>query len=326
MAADVDADEAFPTVPQETHVLSLRRGRIEVVGETASVPVDMEPLHIGRSQRCALVLDHPTVSKVHVEVQATPRGVRLADLNSRNGTFVGTASIIEAYLTDLCEFRCGEKRLRFVPEPVHEVQIKAPERFGGLVGTTPEVVALFAKLQRYAPTSMSMLIHGETGTGKERVAEAIHEASPRRNQPLVTVNCAAVADNLLEDELFGHVRGAFTGADRARDGFFVEADGGTLLFDEVGEMSSAMQAKLLRVLENHEVRPVGTGRCRKVNVRTLFATHVDLRHAVNQGRFREDLYFRMAQVTVEIPPLRRRMDDLPVLIEDILEQLERPHM
>ena len=320
-----DADEAL-TVPQETHVFRLLRGRIEVVGEKASVPVDMERLQIGRAKNCALVLDDPTVSKVHAEVQATPRGVRVVDLNSRNGTFIGNAVIVEAYMTGLCEFRCGEKRLRFVPEPVREVQITAPERFGGLVGTTPEMIALFAKLQRYAPTSMSMLIQGETGTGKERVAQAIHEASPRSKKAFVAVNCAAVADNLLEDELFGHVRGAFTGADRDRAGLFVEADGSTLLFDEVGEMSSAMQAKLLRVLENGEVRPVGGGRCRKVNVRMLFATHVDLRHAVNQGRFRDDLYFRIAQVTVEIPPLRRRVDDLPVLIEDILEQLGSPHM
>ena len=326
MTADADADDALPTVPQETHVLSLRRGRIEVVGETATVPVDMERLHIGRSERCALVLDDPTVSKVHAELQATPRGVRVVDLNSRNGTFIGEASIVEAYLTGSCEFRCGAKRLRFVPEPVHEVQIEAPERFGGLVGTTPEMIQLFAKLQRYAPTSMSMVIQGETGTGKERVAQAIHDASPRRHKHLVAFNCAAMTDTLLESELFGHVRGAFTGADRASDGVFVEADGSTLLFDEVGEMSSAMQAKLLRVLENQEVRPVGTGRCRKVNVRTLFATHMDLRHAVNRGTFREDLYFRMAQVTVEIPPLRKRMDDLPVLITDILQQLERPHM
>ena len=139
---------------------------------------------------------------------------------------------------------------------MHEVQIKAPERFGGLVGTTPEMIELFAKLQRYAPTSMSLVIQGETGTGKERVAQAIHEASPRHDKPFVAVNCAAIADSLLEAELFGHVRGAFTGAIRARDGLFVGADGGTLLFDEVGEISSAMQAKLLRVLENQEVRPV----------------------------------------------------------------------
>src|SRR5580658_10060346 len=290
MAADAEADEAL-TVPQETHVLSVRGGRLEVVGGTASVSVAMERLLVGRSQRCAIVLDDPTVSKVHAEVQATPRGVRVADLNSLNGTFVGEASIVEVYMTGSCEFRCGAKRLRFVPEPVREVQIEAPKRFGGLVGTTPEMIELFAKLQRYSPTSMSMVIQGETGTGKERVAQAIHDASPRRDKPFVAVNCAAVADSLLESELFGHVRGAFTGADRARDGLFVEADGGTLLFDEVGEMSSAMQAKLLRVLENQEVRPVGTGRSRKVDVRTLFATHVDLRHAVNRERFREDLYF-----------------------------------
>jgi transcriptional regulator with PAS, ATPase and Fis domain len=327
MVADVDSDEALTiALPQETHVLSLRRGRIEVVGATAYVPVDMERLHIGRSQRCALVLDDPTVSKVHAEVQATPRGLRVVDLNSRNGTFIGEASIVEAYMTRSCEFRCGAKRLRFVPEPVCEVRIDAPERFGGLVGTTPEMIELFTKLQRYAPTSMSMVIQGETGTGKERVAQAIHDVSPRRDRRFVAVNCAAVADTLLEAELFGYVRGAFTGADRARDGLFVDADGGTLLFDEVGEMSSAMQAKLLRVLEDQEVRPVGTGRSRKVNVRTLFATHVDLRHAVNRGTFREDLYFRMAQVTVEIPPLRKRMGDLPVLIHDILEQLGRPQM
>jgi two-component system response regulator HupR/HoxA len=160
----------------------------------------------------------------------------------------------------------------------------------------------------------------------EGVALASLVARPRRDKLFLGVNCAEFADTLLEAELFGHVRGAFTGADRARDGLFVEANGGTLLFDEVGEMSSAMQAKLLRVLENQEVRPVGTGRTRKVDVRTLFATHLDLRHAVNQGHFREDLYFRMAPVTVEIPPLRRRMRDLPVLVHDILEQLGRPHV
>jgi DNA-binding NtrC family response regulator len=207
---------------------------------------------------------------------------------------------------------------------VRDVLISAPQRFGGLVGSTPGMVELFAKLQRYAPTSMSILIQGETGTGKERVAQAIHEASPRCDRPFVAVNCAAVTDNLLESELFGHLRGAFTGADRAREGLFVEADGGTLLFDEVGEMSAAMQAKLLRVLENQEVRPVGMDPTRKVNVRTLFATHVDLRHAVNRGRFREDLYFRMAQVTAAIPPLRERTEDLPALVEDILAQLGRP--
>jgi DNA-binding NtrC family response regulator len=322
MVADVDADI---TAPQQTHVLPLRGGRIVLVGEHGSIPVDMNRRHTGRSSRCELVLDDPTVSNVHAEVQATPRGVRLVDLNSRNGTFIDEASIVEVYLTGKCDFYCGDKHLCFLPEPVQHVEIKAPTRFGGLLRTTQEMIELFAKLQRFAPTSMPILIQGETGTGKERLAQAIHEASRRRGK-LHGVNCAALSDTLLEAELFGHVRGAFTGADRDNPGLFVEADGGTLLFDEVGEMSAAMQAKLLRVLENHEVRPVGSGRSRKVDVRTLFATNVDLRRAVNEKRFREDLYFRLAQVTVEIPPLRKRMDDLPVLIDDILAQLGRSDM
>ena len=212
-----DADEALITAPQSTHVLSLRRGHIEVVGRKASVPIDMEPLQIGRSQRCALVLDDPTVSKVHAEIQATPRGVRVVDLNSRNGTFIGNASIVDAYMTDACEFRCGDKRLRFVPEPVHERVITAPERFGGLIGTTPEMVALFAKLQRYAPTTMSILIQGETGTGKERVAQAVHRGEPKAQRRTSSRSTARQSlTTCSRTRLFGHVRGAFTGADRAR--------------------------------------------------------------------------------------------------------------
>jgi DNA-binding NtrC family response regulator len=322
---EVDGDEAV-TIPwsDERHVVSLRGGLIEVVGGGPRVRVGKEPLVIGRAaQRCGLVLRDPTVSKVHLELQATTRGVRAVDLNSFNGTSIEGTSVVEAYLTIPCELQVGAKRLRFVPEPAHEVVVQGPRRFGSLLGTTPEMTELFAKLQLYAPHSMPIVIQGETGTGKERVAQAIHEASPRRDKPFVPINCAAMPDALLEDELFGHVRGAFTGADRARDGLFVEADGGTLLFDEVGEMSLAMQAKLLRVLENREVRPIGATRSRKVDVRFLFATHVDLRRAMNEGRFREDLYFRMAQITVQIPPLRERLADMRALVDDIMENLGR---
>jgi DNA-binding NtrC family response regulator len=204
--------------------------------------------------------------------------------------------------------------------------VDLPLLAGELLGTTPEMLSLFATLDRFAPSSLSIVIHGETGTGKERVARAIHDASPRRSKPFLAINCAAVPDALLEDELFGHARGAFTGADRERKGLLVEADGGTIFFDEVAEMSPAMQAKLLRVLENGEVRAMGTERPRKVDVRTLFATHADLGEAVNKRRFREDLYFRIAQVTIEIPPLRRRPEDMPLLIQDILEELGRPEV
>ncbi|MGH7434567.1 MAG: sigma 54-interacting transcriptional regulator, partial [Polyangiaceae bacterium] len=158
--------------------------------------------HIGRSRRCELVLDDPTVSSVHAEVQATPRGVRLVDLNSRNGTLLDEASVVEVYLTGPCHFFCGDKHLLFVPEPIQSVEVKAPTRFGGLLGATQEMIELFAKVQRFAPTAMPMLIQGETGTGKEWLARAIHETSPRRDKPFLAVNCAAFTDTLLEAELF----------------------------------------------------------------------------------------------------------------------------
>jgi len=191
-------------------------GVIEVVGGGPRVRVGKEPLAIGRAaERCGLVLRDPTVSKVHLELQATTRGVRAVDLNSFNGTSIEGTYVVEAYLTIPCELQVGAKRLRFVPEPAHEVVVQGPRRFGSLLGTTPEMIELFAKLQLYAPHSMPIVIQGETGTGKERVAQAIHEASPRRDKAFVPINCAAMPDALLEDELFGHVRGAFTGADRA---------------------------------------------------------------------------------------------------------------
>ena len=191
-------------------MVSLRGGRLEVVGEAARLQVGLDRLLVGRASECALVLRDPTVSKAHLELQATPRGVRAVDLKSCNGTRVGGLAITEAYLTVPCEIQVGAKRLRFVPEPAREVVVPAPERFGGLVGTTPDMIELFAKLRRYAPTAMSIVIQGETGTGKERVAEAIHAASPRRDKRLLAVNCASVPEALLEAELFGHERGAFT--------------------------------------------------------------------------------------------------------------------
>jgi DNA-binding NtrC family response regulator len=220
---------------------------------------------------------------MHLELQATSRGVRAYDLDSSNGTSVDGVAIGVAYLTSARELKVGAQRLRFLPEPARDVAIEGPRRFGGLVSATPEMIELFAKLQRYAPHDIPILIQGETGTGKDRVAQAIHEASPRRDKDLIAVNCAVGADSLLDDDLFGHVKGAFTGADRAHDGLFVQADGSTL----------------------------------------FFATHVDLRRAVSQGRFREDLYYRIAEVTVEIPPLRRRLEDLPVLVDAILTDFKR---
>jgi DNA-binding NtrC family response regulator len=171
---------------------------------------------------------------------------------------------------------------------------------------------------RVAPRDVTVLLTGESGTGKERVAEAIVLASPRADRPFVRFNCAALAPELAEAELFGHARGAFTGATRARPGLFGEADGGTLLLDEVGELAAGAQAKLLRVVQEGEVRPVGEERARKVDVRVIAATHRDLEEEVRRGRFREDLFYRLNVVHLRVPPLRERTEDVPVLARHFL--------
>jgi DNA-binding NtrC family response regulator len=315
--------EQADTIPFDDGELFLHGGTIEVVGEGRTLRVDEERRLVGRAPGCALVLRDETVSAVHLEVQATTSGLRLVDLGSSNGTFLGPDGVRvgRVVVTKPCELRCGAQRLHFRPTAQVFVPKDGLERFGGLVGGTPEMCDLFAMLRRYADSSLSILIRGETGTGKERVARALHEASSRRDRPFEALNCSAIPDSLLEAELFGSTAGAYTGAQGAREGRFVEADGGTIFFDEVAEMSPAMQAKLLRVLQEREVRPLGGKAARRVDVRALFATNADLRTAVNEGRFRADLYFRIAPVTVEIPPLRERIDDLQLLVDDILGDL-----
>ena len=174
---------------------------------------------------------------------------------------------------------------------------------------------LFALAGRVAASDVTVLIEGETGTGKDALCEAIHQASTRTGGPLIVVDCGAVPPNLFESELFGHEKGAFTGADRARAGAFEEADGGTLFLDEIGELPLPLQPKLLRVLEAREVRRIGSAQPRKINVRVIAATNRDLREEVNRGSFRQDLYFRLEVMRLRVPPLRERPDDIPVLVE-----------
>jgi DNA-binding NtrC family response regulator/tetratricopeptide (TPR) repeat protein len=188
----------------------------------------------------------------------------------------------------------------------------------GLVGTSPPLVRGIVTIARAARSDTSLVITGETGSGKELFARLAHRLSPRADGPFVAINCAAIPEPLLEAELFGHERGAFTGAERTRPGLFVEAQGGTLFLDEVGEMSRAMQAKLLRVLEAREVRPVGGTKARKVDVRVLAATHRDLAAMVSSGAFREDLYYRLAAITARVPSLRERPEDVPVIARALL--------
>jgi len=208
-----------------------------------------------------------------------------------------------------------------------ELNRRLDERFGfeGVVGTSPKMNDVIELLKRIAPTNASVLIQGETGTGKELVAQAIHHNSPRKNKPFVALNCAALSENILESELFGHVRGAFTDASTDRIGKFEFAHGGTLFLDEVGDMPLATQIKLLRVLESREITRVGSNEPVKVNVRILSATNRNLREAIVAGRFREDLFHRLKVVTVVLPRLVDRSQDIPLLIDHFMKQFARQH-
>jgi two-component system response regulator HydG len=208
-----------------------------------------------------------------------------------------------------------------------ELHRRLDEKFGfeGVVGSSPQMLALIERLKRIAPTDATVLIQGATGTGKELVAQAIHQNSPRKNKPFVALNCAALSENILESELFGHVRGAFTDASSDRVGKFEYANGGTLFLDEVGDMPMATQIKLLRVLESGEITRVGSNTPLKVNVRILSATNRNLEEAIESGAFRSDLYHRLKVVTIGIPTLRERAEDIPLLIEHFVKQFARRH-
>jgi two-component system response regulator HydG len=208
-----------------------------------------------------------------------------------------------------------------------ELNRRLDEKFGfeGVVGSSPQMIALIERLKRIAPTDATVLIQGETGTGKELVAQAIHQNSPRKSKPFVALNCAALSENILESELFGHVRGAFTDASSDRVGKFEYANGGTLFLDEVGDMPMATQIKLLRVLESAEITRVGSNTPVKVNVRILSATNRNLEDAIATGHFRSDLYHRLKVVTIAIPSLRERAADIPLLIEHFVKQFAKRH-
>jgi two-component system response regulator HydG len=208
-----------------------------------------------------------------------------------------------------------------------ELHRRLDERFGfeGVIGNSPQMLDVITKLQRIAPTDATVLIQGDTGTGKELVAKAIHQNSPRKKRPFVALNCAALSENILESELFGHIRGAFTDASADRQGKFEYADGGTLFLDEVGDMPIPTQIKLLRVLENSEITRVGSNEPVKVNVRILSATNRDLEKAIEGGSFREDLYHRLKVVTINLPRLADRREDIPLLVEYFVKDFAKKH-
>jgi DNA-binding NtrC family response regulator len=277
---------------------------------------------IGSHSLNELVVDDATVSRFHCEVTADAQGARVSDLNSRNGTTVDGVRVGEAFLRSGSLVRLGRTGLRFDLLPERQLlRLAERTRWGGLVGGSVPMRAAFALLERAAATDVTVLLEGETGTGKGAGAEAIHRESARRDGPFVVVDCGAIPAPLLESELFGHEKGSFTGADARRIGAFEEASGGTLFLDEIGELPADLQPKLLRVLENREVRRVGSNAHRKVDLRVIAATNRDLRTEVNAGRFRPDLFFRLAVLRVPLPPLRQRPEDLPALVRQVLDGL-----
>lgn len=197
-------------------------------------------------------------------------------------------------------------------------QVEQTWHRGSLIGRSHKMRKVFSLIDRVSPSTANVIITGESGTGKEMVARAIHAASPRASEPFVAVNCSSIPDNLLESELFGHRKGAFTGAVESRQGLFEEADGGTLFLDEIGDMPIALQAKLLRVLQERKIKPVGSNELKQIDVRIIAATHRDLKMAISEGKFREDLYFRLCVVPVSLPPLRERLEDIPLLADHFL--------
>jgi DNA-binding NtrC family response regulator len=301
------------------------KGRVEVRGgriKTAKsdwVEIGPDPIVAGRNAACRLVLEDAKVSAVHAELVATDKGVRVRDLGSRNGTFVGGVRVGEVFLLANTKLRLGETELEFEPARPERIAVPVMPAFGPLVAHSSQMRAIFERLSKMAPTDLTVLIGGETGTGKELVAQALHLASNRAKKPFVVVDCGSIPPSLAEATLFGHERGAFTGAVDKRLSPFVEADGGTIFLDELGELPVEVQPKLLRALAERRIKSVGGSTYREVDVRVLAATRRDLVRAVNAGEFRSDLYFRVAQVKIELPALRQRVEDIPVLVRRMLK-------
>ncbi len=269
---------------------------------------------VGTHAPADLMLRDPHVSRLHLRIDAVGDDYRLRDLGSTNGTRVGGVRVREALLDEGIEIELGASRLRFrfTDEPMR-IELAAGDDFEGLIGRAVPMRELFALVEKVAPTDAPVLIEGETGTGKERVARALHARSRRAGRPFAVFDCAAVPATLIESELFGHERGAFTGATDRRAGVFERADGGTVFLDELGELALELQPKLLRVLESNEVFRVGAQKPTPIDARVVAATHRDLQTRVTSGQFREDLYYRLAVVSLRVPPLRERRDDVPLL-------------
>ena len=282
---------------------------------------DQPNIRLGADPLCDFVLSDPTVSRNHAEVRFRNGQYTLADLNSTNGTFIDDERVEQAALEDGALFRLGRTELR-LDVRTEKVAIRTTQRtqYDNIIGQSQALREIFSILDRVAPSELSVVIEGETGAGKELIARAIHDHSTRNDDPFVVFDCSAFPPSLLESELFGHEKGAFTGAVGRHVGVFERADKGTLFFDELGELDMEFQAKFLRVLETGQLRRVGGERVIEVDVRMVAATNRNLKEMVHEKTFRSDLFYRLAQVRFLLPALRDRVEDIPILVEHFLEQ------
>jgi transcriptional regulator with GAF, ATPase, and Fis domain len=328
MPNDWDPREAPRTdavAPGSTPVVPARLRLVVLSGPDAGKEVELErgTYLVGKAPGCALTLTDVGVSRQHLELQVTSQGVIVKDLESTNGSYFGGARFTTVTVGAGAVIAIGTTELKLASADGGRSTTLLPsdrDRFFGLIGKSLKMREVYSLLERVAQSDIAVLVEGETGTGKELCAEAIHFAGARAKQPFVICDLAGVSRSLIESELFGHVRGAFTGADRDREGAFTTAHGGTIFIDEVGELELEAQPRLLRALEQRKVKPVGATNYREVDVRVIAATNRDLREEVRAGRFRDDLYHRLAVVRVTLPPLRERKEDIPLLVDSFLEK------
>jgi DNA-binding NtrC family response regulator len=284
---------------------------------------------VGADPKCDVVLRDGAVSRRHATIAPSEDGFEVVDLGSRNGTWLDGVALTRARVPLGTTLRLGTSLVQLLPaEEAVEIEPSGRTSFGAMVGSSVAMRRVFAVLERASTTLAPILLLGESGTGKELAARAVHESSPRKNGPFVVFDCGAASETLIESELFGHKRGAFTGADADRPGAFARAHGGTLFLDEIGDLPIALQPKLLRLAEQGEVTPLGARASERYDVRVVAATNRDLWAEVGRGTFRGDLYYRLAVVEVRLPPLRERAEDIIALARAFLEtngvRVERP--
>lgn len=307
------------------HTLIKKKATILILSgpqQGKEIIIESTPFSIGSSDSCDLQLQDTAVSRKHCIINSDGHTFSIQDTNSTNGSFLCELRIMHAYLTPGSELRLGNTRLLFSPAlELADIPLSQNNHFGSAIGASDAMRRIFYLAESYAPTDATIMLTGETGTGKEIFAEEIHKHSKRANKPFVVIDCTSISRDIVESELFGHIKGAFTGATSDRPGAFESADGGTVFLDEIGELPQELQPKLLRVLEKREIKRVGSNEVRKIDVRIICATNRNIQKEINDGNFREDLYYRLSVVNIELPPLREHKEDIPLLAETFMNRL-----